>query len=53
MRAPTTRPSAGNSGVIARKPEYLPLLLRPDNLAQCYCQVLLAMEVPVPDDLSL
>jgi hypothetical protein len=89
-----------NIGVIARKPEYLPLLnqwltpervaahfahnkpsrverfdlpgtnamnfllhdvlggggmasLRTDNLAKCYCQVLLAMEVPVPDDISL
>ena len=89
-----------NIGVIARKPEYLPLLnrwltpervaahfahnrpsrverfdlpgtnamnfllhdvlggggmasLRTDNLAKCYAQVLLAMEVPVPDDLSL
>ena len=27
--------------------------LRTDNLAKCYAQVLLAMEVPVPDDLSL
>ena len=89
-----------NIGIIARRPEYLPLLnqwltpervaehfkhnapsrverfdlpgtnamnfvlhdvlggggmasLRTDNLAKCYCQVLLAMEVPVPDDLSL
>jgi hypothetical protein len=89
-----------NIGLIARKPEYLPLLnqwltpervaahfkhnspsrverfdlpgtnsmnfllhdvlggggmasLRTDNLAKCYCQVLLAMEVPVPDDISL
>ena len=89
-----------NIGIIARKPEYLPLLnkwltpervaahfahnqpsrverfdlpganamnfllhdvlggggmasLRTDNLAKCYAQVLLAMEVPVPDDLSL
>jgi len=89
-----------NIGVIARKPEYLPLLnhwltpervaahfehnrpsrverfdlpgchamnfllhdvlggggmasLRTDNLAKCYAQVLLAMEVPVPDDISL
>ena len=89
-----------NIGVIARKPEYLPLLnqwltpervaahfkhnnpsrverfdlpgtnsmnfllhdvlggggmssLSTDNLAKCYCQVLLAMEVPVPDDISL
>ena len=89
-----------NIGVIARQPEYLPLLsawltpervaehfkhnapsrverfdlpgssainfvlhdvlggggmasLRTDNLAKCFCQVLLAMEVPVPDDLPL
>ncbi len=89
-----------NIGIIARRPEYLPLLnqwltpervaehfkhnapsrverfdlpgtnamnfllhdvlggggmasLRTDNLAKCYCQVLLAMEVPVPDDLGL
>ena len=89
-----------NIGVIARKPEFLPLLsawltpervaghfahnapshverfdlpgtnamnfllhdvlggggmasLRTDNLAKCFCQVLLAMEVPVPDDLLL
>jgi hypothetical protein len=89
-----------NIGLIARKPEYLPLLnqwltpervaahfahnkpshverfdlpgtnamnfllhdvlggggmasLRTDNLAKCYCQVLLAMDVPVPDDISL
>ena len=89
-----------NVGIIARKPEYLPLLnqwltpervaehfkhnapsrverfdlpgcnamnfllhdvlggggmasLRTDNLAKCYAQVLLCMEVPVPDDLSL
>ena len=89
-----------NIGVIARKPEYLPLLnqwltpervaahfkhnrpsrverfdlpgsnamnfllhdvlggggmasLRTDNLAKCYAQVLLSMEVPVPDDISL
>ncbi|HRH87543.1 MAG TPA: DUF1446 domain-containing protein [Rubrivivax sp.] len=89
-----------NIGIIARRPEYLPLLhqwltpervaehfkhnapsrverfdlpgtqamnfllhdvlggggmasLRTDNLAKCYCQVLLCMEVPVPDDLSL
>jgi len=89
-----------NIGIIARKPEYLPLLnqwltpervaahfahnrpnrverfdlpgtnamnfllhdvlggggmasLRTDNLAKCYCQVLLAMEVPVPDDIGL
>jgi hypothetical protein len=89
-----------NIGVIARKPEYLPLLnqwltpervaehfkhnapsrverfdlpgsnamnfllhdvlggggmasLRTDNLAKCYAQVLLAMEVPVPDDISI
>ena len=89
-----------NIGVIARKPEYLPLLnqwltpervaehfkhnapsrverfdlpgcnamnfllhdvlggggmasLRTDNLAKCYAQVLLCMEVPVPDDISL
>jgi hypothetical protein len=27
--------------------------LRTDNLAKCYAQVLLAMEVPVPDDLAL
>ncbi len=27
--------------------------LRTDNLAKCYAQVLLAMEVPVPDDLNL
>jgi hypothetical protein len=27
--------------------------LRTDNLAKCYAQVLLAMEVPVPDELSL
>ena len=89
-----------NIGIIARRPEYLPLLnqwltpervaehfkhntpsrverfdlpgtnamnfllhdvlggggmasLRTDNLAKCYCQVLLCMEVPVPDDISL
>jgi hypothetical protein len=89
-----------NIGVIARKPEYLPLLnqwltpdrvaahfkhnapsrverfdlpgsnamnfllhdvlggggmasLRTDNLAKCYAQVLLCMDVPVPDDISL
>jgi hypothetical protein len=89
-----------NIGIIARRPEYLPLLnqwltpervaahfahnapsrverfdlpganamnfvlhdvlggggmasLRTDNLAKCYAQVLLAMEVPVPDDISL
>ena len=89
-----------NIGVIARKPEYLPLLnhwltpervaahfahnrpsrverfdlpgchamnfllhdvlggggmasLRTDNLAKCYAQVLLAMDVPIPDDLNL
>jgi hypothetical protein len=89
-----------NIGLIARRPEYLPLLnrwltpervaahfahnapsrverfdlpgtnamnfvlhdalggggmasLRTDNLAKCYGQVLLAMEVPVPDDISL
>jgi hypothetical protein len=89
-----------NIGVIARKPEYLPLLnqwltpervaahfkhnspsrverfdlpgtnsmnfllhdvlggggmasLRTDNLAKCYAQVLLSMDVPVPDDISL
>ena len=27
--------------------------LRTDNLAKCYAQVLLCMEVPVPDDISL
>jgi hypothetical protein len=27
--------------------------LRTDNLAKCYAQVLLSMDVPVPDDLSL
>jgi hypothetical protein len=27
--------------------------LRTDNLAKCYAQVLLAMDVPVPDDLAL
>jgi hypothetical protein len=89
-----------NIGIIARRPEYLPLLnqwltpervaahfkhnspsrverfdlpgtnamnfllhdvlggggmasLRTDNLAKCYAQVLLAMDVPVPDDISL
>jgi hypothetical protein len=89
-----------NIGILARKPEYLPLLnqwltpervaehfkhnapsrverfdlpgcnamnfllhdvlggggmasLRTDNLAKCYAQVLLCMEVPVPDDSSL
>jgi hypothetical protein len=89
-----------NIGVLARKPEYLPLLqawlspervaahfahnqpsrverfdlpgcdamnfvlhdvlggggmasLRTDNLAKCYAQVLLAMDVPVPDELAL
>ncbi len=89
-----------NIGVLARKPEYLPLLnqwltpervaahfahnqpsrverfdlpgclamnfllhdvlggggmasLRTDNLAKCYAQVLLSMDVPVPDDLAL
>lgn len=89
-----------NIGIIARKPEYLPLLnqwltpervaehfkhnapsrverfdlpgsnamnfllhdvlggggmasLRTDNLAKCYAQVLLCMDVPVPDDISL
>jgi hypothetical protein len=89
-----------NIGVIARKPEFLPLLsawltpervaehfkhnapsrverfdlpganamnfvlhdvlggggmasLRTDNLAKCFAQVLLAMDVPVPDDLAL
>ena len=89
-----------NIGIIARKPEYLPLLnqwltpervaahfkhnapsrverfdlpgsnamnfllhdvlggggmasLRTDNLAKCYAQVLLSMDVPVPDDISL
>jgi hypothetical protein len=89
-----------NIGILARKPEYLPLLnqwltpervaehfkhnapsrverfdlpgskamnfllhdvlggggmasLRTDNLAKCYAQVLLSMEVPVPDDISL
>jgi hypothetical protein len=89
-----------NIGIIARRPEYLPLLsqwltpervaahfqhnapsrverfdlpgtnamnfllhdvlggggmasLRTDNLAKCYAQVLLCMEVPVPDDISL
>ncbi len=89
-----------NIGLIARKPEYLPLLnhwltpervaahfahnqpsrverfdlpganamnfllhdvlggggmasLRTDNLAKCYAQVLLAMDVPVPDDINL
>jgi Acyclic terpene utilisation family protein AtuA len=89
-----------NIGIIARRPEYLPLLnqwltpervaehfkhnapsrverfdlpgsnamnfllhdvlggggmasLRTDNLAKCYAQVLLSMDVPVPDDISL
>ena len=89
-----------NIGIIARRPEYLPLLnqwltpervaahfahnrpsrverfdlpgsnamnfllhdvlggggmasLRTDNLAKCYAQVLLSMDVPVPDVLSL
>jgi Acyclic terpene utilisation family protein AtuA len=89
-----------NIGILARRPEYLPLLnqwltpervaahfkhnnpsrverfdlpgcnsmnfllhdvlggggmasLRTDNLAKCYAQVLLAMEVPIPDDISL
>ena len=89
-----------NIGIIARRPEYLPLLnhwltpervaahfahnrpsrverfdlpgtnainfllhdvlggggmasLRTDNLAKCYCQVLLCMEVPVPGDVAL
>jgi hypothetical protein len=89
-----------NIGVLARKPEYLPLLnqwltpervaahfahnrpslverfdlpgcnamnfllhdvlggggmasLRTDNLAKCYAQVLLAIDVPVPDELAL
>jgi hypothetical protein len=89
-----------NIGILARKPEYLPLLnqwltpervaehfkhnapsrverfdlpgsnsmnfllhdvlggggmasLRTDNLAKCYAQVLLCMDVPVPDDISL
>ena len=89
-----------NIGIIARRPEYLPLLnqwltpervaehfkhnapshverfdlpganamnfllhdvlggggmasLRTDNLAKCYAQVLLCMDVPVPDDISL
>jgi hypothetical protein len=89
-----------NIGVLARKPEYLPLLqawlspervaahfahnqpsrverfdlpgcdamnfvlhdvlggggmasLRTDNLAKCYAQVLLSMELPVPDELAL
>ena len=27
--------------------------LRTDNLAKCYAQVLLSMDVPVPDDISL
>jgi hypothetical protein len=27
--------------------------LRTDNLAKCYAQVLLCMDVPVPDDISL
>ena len=89
-----------NIGIIARRPEYLPLLnqwltpervaahfkhngpsrverfdlpgcnamnfllhdvlggggmasLRTDNLAKCYAQVLLSMDVPIPDDISL
>jgi hypothetical protein len=89
-----------NIGIIARRPEYLPLLnhwltpervaahfkhngpsrverfdlpganamnfllhdtlggggmasLRTDNLAKCYAQVLLSMEVPIPDDISV
>ena len=89
-----------NIGILARKPEYLPLLnqwltpqrvaehfkhnmpsrverfdlpgsnamnfllhdvlggggmasLRTDNLAKCFAQVLLSMDVPVPDDISL
>jgi hypothetical protein len=27
--------------------------LRTDNLAKCYAQVLLSMDVPIPDDISL
>jgi hypothetical protein len=89
-----------NIGIIARRPQYLPLLnhwltpervaahfkhngpsrverfdlpganamnfllhdtlggggmasLRTDNLAKCYAQVLLSMDVPIPDDISL